>query len=96
MTLPPVNRTIILPEEGWEPRTWYQVEVSFNRNNPIHLALLFTGFLNGRDGGPGGYHMLVNPGWEDTQTIDRLHYLKPLQNLGQLTTRKMGDHPDLE
>lgn len=83
MKMPPQNRTLITPPEGWEPESWYQVEVSFNRNNPVHRALLFTGFLH--DGHPGNYHYLTSSGWEEISKLDELHYLSPLKHLGRLT-----------
>lgn len=36
----------IPPEGGWEPQSYYVVEVSTSPNNPIFEAILYTGFLN--------------------------------------------------
>lgn len=86
----PDERTILEPEGGWEENSWYQLEVSFRPGNPAHLALLYTGFLNGlrndrKKGSPGGYHMLVNPTWERNRLISDLHYMRPIKCLGRLT-----------
>ncbi|WP_417585399.1 hypothetical protein [Pelagibacterium sp.] len=90
MKMPPDERTIIAPDGGWEESSWYQVEVAFRQGNPVHKALLYTGFLNGirsdrKKGSPGGYHILVNPSWDRNCFISDLHYLKPIACLGQLT-----------
>jgi hypothetical protein len=84
--LPPKARTIQLPAD-LKPQCWYQVLVSFHVANPAHKALLYTGFLNGIQGGPGGYHMLVSSHWDydDNFKIGQLHYLEVLQDLGKLT-----------
>lgn len=50
------NPTIIAPKAGWKAHTYYLVEVCFNPSNPCFLAIFHSGFLNGRDGGPGGYN----------------------------------------
>ncbi|MBU0564916.1 MAG: hypothetical protein KJ890_15610 [Gammaproteobacteria bacterium] len=94
MKMPPQNRTLITPPEGWEPESWYQVEVSFNRNNPVHRALLFTGFLH--DGQPGNYHYLTSSGWEELSKLDELHYLSPLKQLGRLTKADYEEDGALE
>lgn len=51
------NPTIIPPEEGWKPFAIYLVEVSWSGGNPIHEAILHTGFLE--NGLPRGPHSLV-------------------------------------
>lgn len=92
MKMPPQNRTLITPPEGWEPESWYQVEVSFNRNNPVHRALLFTGFL--RNGQPGNYHYLTSSGWGELSKLDEVHYLSPLKHLGRLTKADYEEEQD--
>lgn len=84
--LPPQARTILYPR-NLKPRCWYQVQVSFGPGNPIHHALLYTGFLNGKNNEPGGYHMLVNHAWDDNHTyrVNEVHYLEVLKELGELT-----------
>lgn len=52
------------PPEGWKERCYYLVNVSYNRSNPVHRAIFYTGFLNedgvrgGPKGSPGGYSNL--------------------------------------
>ena len=45
---------VIKPEGGWKPHTVYLVDVSWRSSNPIHRALLHTGFIND-NGTFGGY-----------------------------------------
>lgn len=77
------KRSIEVPDEGgWEPHTFYAVLVSVSPNNPIWGAILYTGFLNGPDGGPGGYASVWNGGTDESTTpFHRLHYLKILHKL---------------
>lgn len=47
------KKLIIPPECGWQEHSIYIVEVAWNPNNPIHKAILHTGFI--KDGNFGGY-----------------------------------------
>jgi hypothetical protein len=40
----------------FKPRTYYNVEIAMNMNNPIFQDIFYTGFLNGEDKTPGGYN----------------------------------------
>ena len=71
--MPPKEKTIIPPVDGWKPSTWYIVEASFDATNPIHDYVFFSGFLNGIEG-PGGYnHFDIT---DDYMAVHRAHYLK--------------------
>jgi len=80
------NSTIIPPKEGWQEHTWYLVEVAYNRHNPVHLSLFFSGFLNERGRTPGGYNGLQPLNYagssdgEATQ-ITGVFYLKVLKKV---------------
>ena len=52
------------PPGGWIERAYYVVMVKLNSSNVPHKAIFYTGFLNGDDGGPGGYSGLFNPTYE--------------------------------
>lgn len=54
-------KSLVIPVGGWKEQTVYLVDVSYNASNPIHRCLFYTGFLNGPDGGPGGYARLLPP-----------------------------------
>jgi hypothetical protein len=83
----PESRGIIPPEQGWEERTWYLVEVSYTCVNPVHRSLFYSGFLNGNypEKGkpfPGGYNCLVPlNGGGNNDPIQRIYYLKVLKKL---------------
>lgn len=63
--------------------SWYLVEVAFFKHNPIHRALLYTGFL--RNGKPGNYSFVLNPAWEPVaQPVDEPMYLKVLKHLPEI------------
>ena len=84
--LPPKERTIIPPISGWKERTYYKVLVSFHKGNPIHQAIFYTGFLNGRNGGPGGYSKAWNPTWDvplrhGDHEIGDFHFMQAMQEL---------------
>lgn len=73
---------IIPPENGWEERTWYLVDVSYKSGNPVHKSLLYTGFLN--DGNPSGYNCLVpiNGTADHAHTeIHQVRYIKAIKVL---------------
>lgn len=83
--LPPAERTLIPPDGGWKKSTYYAVEVAFTKTNCVHRSVFYSGFLNGVDGGPGGYNALMNPTYDrmyDDDPWRRVHYLKVLRELG--------------
>jgi hypothetical protein len=55
----PTEKGRVLPYGGWKASTWYVVHVSYRSTNPIHEALLYTGFLDS-DGNPGAYSALIS------------------------------------
>jgi hypothetical protein len=82
-SLPPGGeKGIHLPEGGWEERSYYVVDVSFHYGNPIHRSIFYTGFLNGKDGGPGGYNQVMNPTYDSPVVgIDKVHHMKVLRKI---------------
>ena len=81
MALPPEERTIVIPDGGWKPQTVYWVLVAFNKFNPIHYAVFYSGFLNGKDNGPGGYNSIFAPTHDSTHHIGQLHFLEVIKEL---------------
>lgn len=73
------ERTIKPPKSGWEERTYYLVDVAFSPTNIIHRAIYYTGFLNGRDGAPGGYNMFAF--YSNQYTIKDVYYLKAIEKI---------------
>ncbi len=47
------ERKIDKPVFGWSAHCYYLVDVAFSASNPIHRAILYTGFLD--NGEPAGY-----------------------------------------
>ena len=74
--MPPAERTIRPPADGWKAQAYYSVRVAFGRNNPIHSAIFYTGFLDGA-GRPCGYNCAFNPMWGGEQPrLEKLHFLE--------------------
>lgn len=66
------------PIGGWKTNTWYLIDVSFGKTNPIHRAVLYTGFVR-EDGEPGGYNIVVNPSYDQMFKYSELYYVKPVR-----------------
>lgn len=81
LALPPEKRTIIVPAGGWKPQTVYWVLVAFNKNNPIHYAIFYSGFLNGKDKAPGGYNSIFAPTHNYVHHLGNLHFLEVVKEL---------------
>ena len=75
------NTEIIPPKEGWKENTYYYCMVSVSKNNSIHEAIFYSGFLNGKDKGPGAYSKVWNPIWEDPRSLEELYYLEVVKEL---------------
>lgn len=76
---------ILMPQGGWKSNTWYLVRVKCFESNPEHFALFYSGFLNGADGGPGGYSgvVAINSAHSDEPYPDLkdLYYFNPIKPL---------------
>lgn len=77
------ERTIIPPKNGWETKAYYLVDVAFSPNNIIHRAFFHAGFLNEKDGTPGGYNELAF--YEDKKTISDVFYMKVIRKIDVLS-----------
>jgi hypothetical protein len=79
------TQTILPPKDGWQPNTVYLVEVAMHESNPIHRALFYSGFLNGKgeDGEwPGGYNNVISPvSPQEPVQISKVRYLKVIEVL---------------
>lgn len=71
------------PKGGWKESTYYVCNVAFSSHNVIHRAMFFTGFLNGKNGNPGGYNGFVcRAGYEDgAPKYTDAFYVEPLYEL---------------
>ncbi len=83
--MPPKEKIIIPPKDGWRENCYYIVEAAFSPTNPTHRYIFFTGFLNG--GGsmteagndPGGYNEIgfIEDGC--TNAYRKVHYMKAIE-----------------
>ena len=64
------------PKEGWKPHTWYLIDVAYRNTNPIHRAVLHTGFLDNDE--PSSYNFIVAPSYGPVE-YGSAHYLKPIR-----------------
>lgn len=73
------------PEGGWKPQTYYVVLVQFRPTNSPHRSIFYSGFLNGNDGGPGGYSGLFNPTYDPPfMTSPRLSSMQVLHEIAEM------------
>ena len=64
----------------WKSETWYLVDVSYRKTNPIHRALFFTGFLN-ENGKPGGYNCIISHNYIKHFGYKEVYYLKVIREI---------------
>jgi hypothetical protein len=84
--LPPKDKTIIPPEGGWKEKTYYVVEVSFHKGNPIHRSILYVGFsTQGCSPLNGSYTTILNATYEGPAQVHNVHYLKVLSEIKELS-----------
>lgn len=78
----PKERHIEVPFHGWEEKTFYAVVVSLGPTNPLWGGILYTGFLNGPNGAPGGYASVWHGGTdESTVEFSDIYFLRILRKL---------------
>ena len=81
----------IPPEGGWEERSYYVVEVSGGKGNPIFLGILYTGFLS-KDGRPQGYSGIFNPTMEpEFLPLHHFQYIKAVNKINVSIPNKGKD-----
>lgn len=86
--MPPSTKTILTPKEGWHSHTYYWVLASFSPDNPLHLYLFFTGFIN-EEGAPSGYNQFV--GCEDNTMYHQAHYLQVVSKVARPSVQEVED-----
>lgn len=77
----PEKQEIISPQGGWKESTYYVVDVSYNKSNPIFKSIFYTGFLNGKGSGPGGYNELFCAATDNGSTISDVYYMKAIRSI---------------
>lgn len=78
------HNTIIPLAGGWKEHTLYLAEVSYNSQNPLHIALVYIGFL--QDGKPSTYSgvMRMMPSCHDCELdkhIEEMYYVRIIREL---------------
>ena len=72
----------IPPAGGWKPQTYYVADVSVNPQNPLFRAIIFSGFLNGKNGRPGGYAVMLSNSVEDcARHLDSIRYVEVVSEI---------------
>ncbi len=72
------EQKIYPPKGGWKRLSWYLVEVSFNKHNPVHHRIFYTGFLDYK-GYPQGYNTFATD--EARLEICNVYYMKAIRLL---------------
>ena len=86
----------IPPEGGWEERSYYVVEVSGGKGNPIFLGILYTGFLS-KDGRPQGYSGIFNPTMEpEFLPLHHFQYIKAVNKINVSIPNKGKDTTEIK
>jgi hypothetical protein len=69
------------PEKfNWKPHTIYLVDVSWRKGNPVHRAILHTGFIE-KSGIFGGYCEVWSNCYEGSNSASNALYLKAVKEL---------------
>ncbi len=72
------------PVGGWKERTYYSVMAAFTPNNPFHVYVFYSGFL--QDGEPCGYNEFCC--YEDKIEYVDAYVLLPIKELDLGATTK--------
>jgi len=75
----PQVKGVFPPEGGWKENTMYIVDVAFTQSNAIHQSYFFSGYLS--DGVPSGYNQIINPTYEEPESMRSAYYMKALYEL---------------
>ena len=72
----------IPPEWEWEPQSYYVVEVSESKGNPVFKGILYTGFLDAKTKTPLGYSGIFNPIMEpEFMDLKHFEYTKAIRKI---------------
>ena len=78
--LPPFEG-VVPPVDGWNSQTYYKALVACNKHNPCYEAIVYSGFLNGKNGSPGGYACVMEPTQDYNIPFDRMYYIEIKEEL---------------
>ena len=78
----------IPPEGGWEKDTYYVCEVSMAYENPIFVAIIYSGFLN-RTQEPGNLSGVLSPlGYKEYVSLNDFKYIKAIRKIDMTIPNK--------
>ena len=84
LEMPPEKHEIIPPEGGWKERTYYVVDISVNKNNPVHRAILYVGFLGKQNPLAGGYTGLMRSPDDDHYPVTTLYFIRAVCEIPEM------------
>ena len=74
-----------LPIGGWKEQTYYWIKVQLFESNPPFPAIFYSGFLNGKDGQPGGYACKLSETDDYAVEFQNLYSIEVLSEIGKPT-----------
>ena len=84
------KQTIIPPEGGWKPNTYYLVEAAFSETNPIYGYIFFTGYLDD-NGTPSQYNFFCL--YAEDLDISNVYYMRAIKEL--INSAQLYEVPNL-
>ena len=87
-----VAEGVIAPQEGWQPNTYYLVNVKLDPRNVLHRAVFYSGFLNDQEE-PEEYNTLWAARYNQTRrySLDDVWHMSVVKVLG---TRQDFEAPE--
>ncbi len=71
--------TIVAPEGGWKPRTYYVIDVCYHAGNPIHRAIMYSSFLE--EGNLTRRAEIFNGTYEGLNRVTDAYYVKGISEI---------------
>ena len=84
LEMPPEKHEIIPPEGGWKELTYYVVDISVNKNNPVHRAIMYVGFLGKQNPLAGGYTGLMRTSGADCYPVNTLYFIRAVCEIPEM------------
>ena len=78
----------IPPEGGWEENTYYVCEVSMAYENPVFVAIIYSGFLSMTQE-PGNFSGVLSPvGYKEYVPLNNFKYIKAIRKIDMTIPNK--------
>ena len=77
------EQRIEAPVGGWKRNTHYLVDVCYRKENMIHRAIFYSGYINGGEkfDQPGDYNRFMRYNYGDKYGFEDVFYLKVVKEL---------------